>query len=76
MSDSKHRFVKQDRIASDACSFCDSHSSCGHYFRATVELLNGYEDERGSFILVNTCGDYSWICKDCWDKIKPVLELK
>ena len=69
----KKKFIKEDRMASDDCSFCGTHVNCGHSFRAIKEILGGYEDERGSYILVNTCGDYSWICKECWGKIKKVL---
>lgn len=69
----KMRFIKEDRMASDDCSFCGTHQTCGHYFGAVKEILGGYEDERGSYILVNTCGDYSWICKECWEKIKKAL---
>ena len=65
------KIVFQDHIASDDCSFCGT--GCGHYFRATKIIFGGYEDEKGSYVLVNTCGNYSWICKECWDKIKKVL---
>lgn len=67
------KYIFQDHIASDDCSFCGTHETCGHYFRAIKEYKFGYEDERGSLVLLNTCGDYSWICKNCWGKIKYII---
>ena len=67
------KFIKQDCIAFDDCSFCGTHENCGHYFRAIKIIWGGCEEERDYYILVNTCGDYSWICKYCWEKIKKAL---
>ena len=47
----KKKFIKEDRMASDDCSFCGTHVNCGHSFRVVKEILGGYEDERGSYIL-------------------------
>jgi len=69
----KEKYIKESFMSSDDCSFCGTHETCGHYFRAVKSIFGGYEDERGSFVLVNTCGEHSWICKKCWQKIKPAL---
>ena len=64
------RLIKEDSIANGDCSFCGSHEDLDNYSRVIKKFLYGYEDERGSFIFVNDCGDYSYICRKCWGRIK------
>ena len=64
------RLIKEYNIANSDCSFCGSREGRGHHFSAIKKFLYGYEDERGSFIFVNDCGDYSYVCRKCWGRIK------
>lgn len=70
----KIRIIKRDYISSDDCCFCGE--ECGHYFEAVKRYSFGYEDKNGSLVLVNTCGDYSWICRECWGKIKNIFVIE
>lgn len=75
----KKSVIFQDHIAGDDCTFCGTHDTCGHYFVAVKKLSCknndfGYLTSTGSVVLLNTCGDYSWVCKDCWEVIASAFE--
>ena len=69
----------RDLIASDDCSFCGN--GCGHSFEAIrgIACNNvriGFLTVDGDIVLENTVGDYSWICRECFGKIKNILNFE
>jgi hypothetical protein len=67
-------------ITADDCVFCGKH--CGHTFFAIALVKHknghiiGFFTKDCRIVLINTCGNYTWICEDCSKEIFKLFSLQ